>query len=50
MKTLKKQIEVLFNEPFDGHPTREDENEIRKCKEAILTIAQAVDNIIHYTR
>ena len=48
MKTLKKQIKEKFDEPFIGHPSREDEFSIKDIKWAILKLAQAIDNINHY--
>jgi len=47
MKTLKKQIEDDFNLPFNGHPSRESEHDIKQIKSAILKLAMAIDNI-HY--
>ena len=46
MKTLKFEIQTLLAETFTGHPSREDEDDIRKVKEAVLLIAERID-IIH---
>lgn len=48
MKTFKKQIEEILNRKFSGHPSREDEHDIELLKEAVLKLAQAIDNIINY--
>jgi len=48
MKTLHKQIEEMFYAEFYGHPSREDEHDIKQIKKAILRLAEAVDNIIEY--
>ena len=48
MKTLKRQIEIMFDEDFHGHPSRESEHDIKQIKAAILRLAQAIDNINHY--
>ena len=45
MKTLKKKIENLFEQDFHGHPSREDEHDIKQIKKAILLIAQRIDEI-----
>lgn len=47
MKTLKKQIEEQFSRPFTGHPSREPEHDIEQMKQAILKLAQAIDNIVN---
>jgi len=43
MKTLKLEIQEIFAEQFTGHPSREDEDDIRKLKEAVLKIAEVID-------
>ena len=43
MKTLKLEIQDIFEEEFNGHPSREDEDDIRKLTEAILRIAEIID-------
>ena len=45
METLKFKIQTIFAEQFTGHPSREDEDDIRKLKDACLIIAGAIDNI-----
>lgn len=45
MKTLKRQIEDSFLQPLDCHPTREEEVKIERCQQAILKMAQRIDNI-----
>jgi len=50
MKTLKKQIENMFDEDFHGHPSREPEHDIDQIKRAILKLAQAIDNINEYAK
>ena len=38
MKTLEKQIEINFNSPFGGHPSREPEHDIEQIKLAVLRL------------
>ena len=45
MKTLKFEIQTIFAERFTGHPSREDEDDIRKLKESMLLLAEAIDNL-----
>ena len=45
MRTLKKQLEDDFNKLFTGHPSRQEQHDIKKIKSAILKLAQAIDNI-----
>ena len=47
MKTVKKQIEEIMDIPFNGHPSRESEDRIKKLERIVLKLAQQVDNI-HY--
>ncbi len=45
MKTIKKQVEEIFNKPISCHPSREDEI---RFKEAILLLAQQIDVLHEY--
>ena len=42
-KTLKKTLLEMLDEDFNGHPSREDEHDIRQLKKAILILADAID-------
>lgn len=46
MKTVKKQVEEMLNEPFSGHPSREEEAKIRKLEVIVLKLAQQIDILI----
>jgi len=48
MKTLKFELQTIFAEQFTGHPSRKEEHDIKQIKEAILKLAQAIDNIHEY--
>jgi len=43
MKTLKFEIQEIFTERFTGHPSRTDQDDIRKLKKAVLRIAEIID-------
>ena len=48
MKTLKFELQTIFAKQFTGHPSRKEEHDIKQIKEAILKLAQAIDNIHEY--
>ena len=45
MKTLKFEVQTILAEPFTGHPSRDDENDIRKLKKIVLMLAEQFDNL-----
>ena len=45
MKTLKFEIQTIFEETFTGHPSRKEQNDIHKLKEAVLLLAERIDII-----
>ena len=45
MKPVKFEIQEIFAETFTGHPSRKNENNIRKLKQAVLLHAERIDNL-----
>ncbi|HUV00463.1 MAG TPA: hypothetical protein VMW32_05840 [Bacteroidales bacterium] len=43
---LRTKIKEILDEEFSGHPSREDEHDIRQLKEAILEIAAFIDRYL----
>jgi len=48
MKTIKKQIEEQINAPIHGHPSREEEQKIKRLEDIVLKLAQQIDNLINH--
>ncbi|MEX0598151.1 MAG: hypothetical protein WD512_16810 [Candidatus Paceibacterota bacterium] len=54
MKTLKKEFEELFNQRLPDQSSTEhsislpDDIKIKRCEQAILKIAQQIDNMENY--
>ena len=48
MKTVKKQCEEIINRPVTGHPSRIEEERLRRLEELILKLAQKIDDIEYY--
>lgn len=44
METVEKVLNII-NDEFFGHPSRKDEDDIKKLQDIVLLLAEEIDNI-----
>lgn len=45
MKTQRQQVQEILDREFYGHPSREDEEKIRRLEEIVLLLATEIDRL-----
>jgi hypothetical protein len=50
MKTIKKQVEEKLNAEFSGHPSRQEEHDIKLLKEIVIKLAEQIDILTMYKK